>query len=199
MRIRSVWLNSLLLLVVFTILCGGLYPLLVTLAARGFFHDRAGGSLLRIHGRVIGSSLLAQNSDGPGYFHERPSACGYSTLPSAASNLAPTSAALRDTIGQRRLRFLKENGLGPETVVPIEMLCASGSGLDPHISPRAARLQAGRVAERRRMSAVQKRRLDDLIVFLTESSQLGILGEARINVLRLNFMLDNTPEFRILK
>jgi K+-transporting ATPase ATPase C chain len=199
MKIRSVWLNSLLLLMVFTILCGGLYPLLVTLIAQGCFHARADGSLLRMQGRVVGSSLLAQSFDAPGYFRPRPSACGYSTLPSAASNLAPTSAALRDSINQRRLRFQKENGLGVDTVVPIEMLCASGSGLDPHISPQAARLQAGRIAEQRRMNAVQRRRLDDLIESLTESRQMGVLGEPRINVLRLNFMLDNAPEFSMLK
>jgi K+-transporting ATPase ATPase C chain len=199
MRIHSVWLNSLLLLAALTILCGGLYPLLVTSVAQGFFRGRADGSLLRMRGRVIGSSLLAQSFDAPGYFHARPSACGYSTLPSAASNFAPTAAALRDSIDQRRLRFRKENGLGTDEVVPIEMLCASGSGLDPHISPQAARLQAGRVAGQRGMNAVQRRRLDDLIGFLTEPRQLGMLGEPRINVLRLNFMLDNAPEFRMLK
>jgi K+-transporting ATPase ATPase C chain len=199
MKIRSVWLNSLLLLAALTILCGGLYPILVTLAARGFFRDRAEGSLLRMQGRVVGSTILAQSFDAPGYFQERPSAFGYSTLPSAASNLAPTSAALRDSISQRRLRFRRDNGLGEDTVVPIEMLCASGSGLDPHISPQAARLQAGRVAGQRGMNAVQMRRIDDLIGFLTEPRQLGVLGEPRINVLKLNFVLDNAPEFRMLK
>jgi K+-transporting ATPase ATPase C chain len=120
-------------------------------------------------------------------------------LPSAAGNQAPTSAALRDSIIQRRLRFRKENGLDTNTVVPVEMLCASGSGLDPHISPGAARLQAGRIAGQRRMNADQRRRLDDLIGSLTERRQLGVLGEPRINVLRLNFMLDHAPEFRMLK
>jgi potassium-transporting ATPase KdpC subunit len=79
------------------------------------------------------------------------------------------------------------------------MLCASGSGLDPHISPQAARLQAGRIAGQRRMNAVQRRQLAELIESLTESRQLGVLGEPRINVLRLNFMLDNAPEIRMLK
>jgi K+-transporting ATPase ATPase C chain len=199
MRIRSVWLNSLLLLAALTILCGGMYPLLVTFVAQDFFRDRAEGSLMRMNDRVVGSSLLAQSFDAPGFFHARPSACDYSALPSSASNLSPTSAALRDSIHQRRLRFRKENGLGAEMVVPIEMLCASGSGLDPHISPQAARLQSGRIAERRRMNAVQRRRLDDLIGSSTESRQWGVLGDPRINVLRLNFMLDNAPEFRMLK
>ncbi len=198
MRIRSVWLNSVLLLAALTILCGGMYPFLVTFVAQNFFRDRAEGSLLRMNDRIVGSSLLAQSFDAPGYFHARPSAYGYSTLPSAASNLAPTSAALRDSILQRRLHFRKENGLDTNTVVPIEMLCASGSGLDPHISPGAARLQAERIAEQRRMNSAQRRRLDDLIGSLTERRQLGVLGEPRINVLRLNFMLDNVPEFRIL-
>jgi len=197
MRIRSKWCNSLLLLAAFMILCGGLYPLLVTVMANAFFRYRAEGSLLRVKGRVVGSALLSQPFGAPGYFRARPSACGYSAIPAAASNLAPTSAALRDSIVHRRLRFLKENGLGTDTVVPIEMLCASGSGLDPHISPRAAHLQAGRVAEERRMSAVQRRKLDELIGALTEPRQFGLLGEPRINVVRLNFMLDEMPEFRM--
>ena len=199
MRIHSVWLNSLLLLAALTILCGGLYPILVTFVAQGFFRDRADGSLLRMHGRVIGSSLLAQSFDAPGYFHARPSACGYSTLPSGASNWAPTSASLKDSVNQRRIRFLKENGLGEGTSVPVEMLCASGSGLDPHISPEAARLQVGRVASQRHFNEVQKQKLTESIARMTESRQLGVLGEPRINVLRLNFILDNAPEFRMLE
>jgi K+-transporting ATPase ATPase C chain len=199
MKTRSVWLNSFLLLLAFTILCGGLYPLLITFITQGLFPARANGSLLRMHGRVVGSSLLAQSYDAPGYFHARPSACGFSTLPSAASNLAPTSGALRDSIQQRRLRFRKENGLGADAVVPIEMLCASGSGLDPHISPEAARLQVGRVASQRHFNEVQKQKLTESIARLTESRQLGVFGEPRINVPMLNFMLDNAPEIRMLK
>jgi potassium-transporting ATPase KdpC subunit len=199
MKIRSVWLNSLLLLAALTVLCGGFYPLLVTFAAQGFFHDRANGSLLRMQGRVVGSSLLAQAFHAPGYFHARPSVSVYSTLPSAASNLAPTSAALRDSIDQRRLFFRKENGLGADTVVPIEMLCASGSGLDPHISPEAARLQASRVAFQRHFNGFQKRKLNDSIVRLTEPRQWGVFGEPRINVLRLNLMLVDTAAFCTFK
>jgi K+-transporting ATPase ATPase C chain len=199
MRIRSVWLNSLLLLAVLTILCGGLYPLLVTFAAQGFFRDRAAGSLLRMHGQVVGSSLLAQSFDAPGYFHARPSACGYSTLPSAASNFAPTSSALRDSMNQRRIRFIQENGLSTGTAVPPEMLCASGSGLDPHISPESAFLQLDRVVAQRRLDPVRKRKLQEQVTRMTESRQWGIFGEPRINVLKLNFMLDNAPEFRMLK
>jgi potassium-transporting ATPase KdpC subunit len=195
MKIRSVWLNSLLLVAALTVLCGGIYPLLVTAVAQGFFRGRAGGSLLRMNGRVIGSSLLAQSSDAPGYFQARPSAGGYSTLPSAAGNGAPTSAALRDSVIQRRLRFMKENGLDSGAVVPPEMLCASGSGLDPHISPEAARLQAGRVAMQRGMDSVRRRRLEELITVAVEPRQWGVFGEPRVNVLRLNLMLDNCLEF----
>jgi K+-transporting ATPase ATPase C chain len=199
MRIRSIWLNSLLLLAALTILCGGLYPFLVTVAAKAFFRDRADGSLLRVRGRVVGSSLLAQSFDAPGYFRARPSACGYSTLPSGASNWAPTSASLKDSVNQRRIRFLKENGLDEGTSVPVEMLCASGSGLDPHTSPEAARLQVGRVAFQRRFNEVQKRKLFDSIVRMTEPRHWGVFGEPRVNVLRLNLMLDNSPEFCMLK
>jgi K+-transporting ATPase ATPase C chain len=194
MRIRSVWLKSFLLWSVFTLLCGGLYPLAVTFLAQSLFPKQANGSLVTLNGHPAGSSLLGQKNDHPGYFHGRPSACGYSTLPSGASNAAPTSAALRDSIAHRKSRFLKENGLSVETAVPPEMLCASGSGLDPHISPEAAHLQAGRVALGRGLNAIQKMRLDDLIDGLTESRQWGFLGEPRVNVFRLNLMLDTMPE-----
>jgi potassium-transporting ATPase KdpC subunit len=195
MKIKSVWLKSFLLWAVFTLLCGGLYPLAVTLLAQCLFPRQAGGSLVTLNGRLAGSALLGQKNDGPGYFHPRPSACEYSTLPSGASNAAPTSAALRDSIAHRKIRFLKENGLPARTAVPPEMLCASGSGLDPHIGPEAACLQAKRVALERGLNDAQTARLDGLINRLTESRQWGFLGESRVNVFALNLMLDTMPEF----
>jgi K+-transporting ATPase ATPase C chain len=199
MRIRSVWLKSFLLWAVFTALCGGLYPLVVTLLAQCLFPKQANGSLVTLNGRLAGSALLGQKNGDPGYFHGRPSACGYSTLPSAASNLAPTSAALRDSIVQRRSRFLKENGLAENTAVPAEMLFTSGSGLDPHISPQAARLQAERIAAHRHWNVEQSREIEALVEHMTEPRQLGFLGRPRVNVFKLNYMLDSIGGFRKLK
>jgi K+-transporting ATPase ATPase C chain len=199
MNIRSVWLKSSIVLIIFTLLCGGLYPLLVTFMAQNLFPYQANGSLMHIHGKVAGSMLLAQNNNIQGYFYGRPSACGYSTLPSGASNFAPTSAALYDSIISRKSRFFKENGLADGTKIPMEMLCSSGSGLDPHISPDAAKLQVERIARQRHMNTAQKQRLYEWIVRGTEPRQWGVLGEPRVNVLRLNSLLDNDPEFRTLK
>jgi K+-transporting ATPase ATPase C chain len=198
MNMRWIVLKSAVLLIVFTLFCGGIYPFLVTLVAQILFPDQANGSLYRRKGQVAGSVLLAQRADVQGYFQARPSACGYSTLPSRASHFAPTSAALRDSIEQRRRRFVRENGLADDAAVPVEMTCGSGSGLDPHISPRAARLQVERVARQRRLNDDQKQRLYDLIVRETEPRQWGMWGEPRVNVLKLNSSLNNDPEFRIL-
>jgi len=150
----------------------------VALLVQSLFPRQAGGSLLFLNGHPAGSGLLGQKNDLTGYFHPRPSACGYSTLPSGASNAAPTSAALRDSIDHRRIRFLKENGLPVETVVPPEMLCASGSGLDPHISPEAARLQVERVARERNWNAMQTMRLKGLVNDMTESRQWDFWGRS---------------------
>lgn len=199
MIIRSVWLKSFLLWGIFTILCGGVYPLVVTLLAQGLFPKQAGGSLETLNGRLVGSKLLAQPFHAPGYFNGRPSACGYSTLPSRASNLASTGAALRDSILERRVRFLKENGLRPDAVVPMEMLTASGSGLDPHISVAAARLQIERIAEQRHMDTAQKLKLNHLVTRMIEPRQWGILGEPRINVVKLNWELNTDSAFCTLK
>jgi K+-transporting ATPase ATPase C chain len=168
---------------------------LVTLLAQCLFPKQAKGSLVVLNGRLAGSGLLGQKNDNPGYFHPRPSACGYSTLPSGASNAAPTSAALRDSIAHRRIRFLNENGLPAGSAVPPEMLCASASGLDPHVSPEAAHLQEGRIALERGLNDVQKVRLNGLIDSLTVTRQWGFLGEPRVNVFALNLMLDTMSEF----
>jgi potassium-transporting ATPase KdpC subunit len=196
MKIRSVWMNAILLWAALTLICGGAYPLLVTLAGRALFPEQARGSLLRTGGKVAGSSLLARPFPGTGYFNARPSACGYSTLPSAASNLAPTAAALADSVRRRRIRFRAENGLAGDASVPAEMLCSSASGLDPHVSPEAARLQARRVARERGLDARGEAGLLRLIERLSEPRQWGVFGEPRVNVTRLNFMLDTIPEFR---
>ena len=183
------------LLITLTVLCGGLYPLLITGLAHVFFPQQAGGSLLTQNGRIVGSRLLAQNSADAGYFHPRPSACAYHTLPGFASNFAVSSSAFRDSIAVRQNRLQKENKLSADDVVPVDMLCASASGLDPHISPAAARMQIARIAAARHLNAKTRKRLEEMVEQMTESRQLGFLGEPRVNVLALNFFLDNTNEF----
>ncbi|MBN2201845.1 potassium-transporting ATPase subunit C [bacterium] len=196
MKVRSVWLKAFGLWAALTLLCGGAYPLLVTVVGRLLFPEKAGGSLLRSGEKVVGSSLLARAPAGPGYFRPRPSACSWSTLPSGASNAAPTGAALTDSVRIRRARFQTENEPADGAEVPAEMLCASASGLDPHISVESARLQAGRVARERGLDEKTGAGLQKLIEDRTEPRLWGLFGLPRVNVTLMNFMLDTIPEFR---
>ena len=172
------------------ILCG-LYPALVWIISQAIFHNEANGSLVIKSGRVVGSSLLAQGFTGAKYFHSRPSAAGsgYDAANSGGSNLGPLSKKLMDDIGQRIHDYRDENRLSPESMVPADAVTASGSGLDPHISPENAFLQASRVAQARGLSAeaVHKK-----IETNTEGRFLGIFGEPRVNVLLLNLDLDGS-------
>jgi potassium-transporting ATPase KdpC subunit len=184
--------TALRMLIVLTILTGVIYPLVVTLASQVLFSAQATGSLITRDGVVVGSSLIGQDTNGnPGYFWSRPSTIGYSPLPSSGSNLGPTSAALAQTVAERAAAFRVANGLPEDAIVPTEMLFASGSGLDPHISPEAARLQAARVAAARGLTVEQVNVLvDDTI----EAPQLGFLGQPRVNVLLLNLAVDNLAQ-----
>jgi potassium-transporting ATPase KdpC subunit len=169
---------SIRMLLVLTVLTGAVYPLLVTGAARLIAPRAATGSLVKRGDAIVGSALLAQKTESPRYFWPRPSAVDFATVASGASNQGPTSAALVKAIGDRRARFGAD--------APAELLTASGSGLDPHISPRAAAYQAGRVAKERGI-ALEKVR--GLIAAQTEGPQLGFLGEPRVTVLSLNLAL----------
>lgn len=166
-------------LVVLTILTGIAYPLLVTAVARLAFTEASGGSVIRHGERIVGSKLLAQKMDDPRYFWPRPSAADYATVPSGASNLGPTSAQLAEAVAKRR------EALG--SAAPADLLTASGSGLDPHLSPAAAKYQAARVAQARNLPLDQ---LLALIERMIEPPQYGIFGEERVNVLALNLALD---------
>lgn len=178
---------ALLILLTLTLLTGVAYPLLTMGIAQAMFRDKANGSLLAVEGAIIGSELIGQTNSDPRYFWGRPSAVGYDPLPSGGSNLAPTSAALRGQMNERANAFREAHNLPAEAPVPAEMLFASGSGLDPHISPDAARLQIDRVAAARGLDRfVVARLVEDHI----EPPQLGFLGRARINVLLLNIALD---------
>ena len=172
-------LQSLRIYVVLTLLTGILYPLAVTGIAQLLFSKQANGSRIIENGTLVGSDLLAQKFESPRYFWPRPSAADFATVPSGASNKGPTSGDLRKSIDERRQKFGND--------APIDLLTASGSGLDPHISPEAARSQVARVAAVRNVST---ERISELVDRTVESPQLGFLGESRVNVLRLNRALD---------
>jgi len=176
----------------FAIILCGLYPLVVYGAAQLLFPKQANGSLLVDKSGVVrGSALLAQNFTGPQYFHPRPSAAGangYDATSSSGSNLGPTSSNLVAEITQRIADYRAENGLPTNAIVPADAVTASGSGLDPDISPENATLQIPRVAKARGISEEQLRKL---VQQNTTGRDLGIWGEPRVNVMTLNFALDN--------
>ena len=183
----KLFIQSILLTVVFTVLTGILYPLAITGIAQVAFPHQANGSLIERDGKVVGSELLAQQFTGLKYFWPRPSAGNYATVPSGASNLGPTSGALQSNVVNNAKAFRDGNKLPADAPVPADMVFTSGSGLDPHISPDAARLQIARVAAARGVSEDAVRPVVEKFV---EQPQLGFLGEARVNVLRLNLALD---------
>lgn len=174
---------------VLTVLTGVLYPGIVTGLCQLFFRQQANGSLIVNNGRIIGSGLIGQSFTRPEYFHPRPSAAGsdgYDASTSGGSNLGPTSRQLMNRVQSDREAFRRENPeyQGP---IPSDMATASGSGLDPHISPASAYAQAYRVAKTRRISVDQVNRLVSQNI---EPPSLGFLGDARVNVLQLNLALD---------
>ncbi len=176
----------------FTVLTGLIYPGVVTGICQLIFPHQANGSLLSgRNGQAIGSSLLGQNFTRPEYFHPRPSASGYDATNSGGSNLGPTSRKLIDRVKSDAATFRRENP-DYEGPIPADIVTASGSGLDPDISPAAAEAQLPRVARARRADPAQVR---ELVVENTEGRTLGLLGEPRVNVLRLNLALDlKSPE-----
>jgi K+-transporting ATPase ATPase C chain len=179
--------TSLIVLMVFTIILGGIYPLVITGVGAVVFPSRAGGSLVVENGQVKGSALIGQDFSGDVYCHPRPSAVKYDASSSGASNLAYTSTGLKEAYEKRLADWQASNG-GSEP--PMEMLFASGSGLDPDISPKAAELQAPRVAAARHLSAEKEGELLALVQRSEIGPQLGFLGEPRVNVLELNLALD---------
>lgn len=179
---------AIMLFVLFTIICGAIYPLTVTGLAQALFPGQANGSLISDrNGRVIGSSLIGQPFTGPGYLWPRPSATaefGYNPTASGGSNNGPTNPEYLKTVAER-VKTLRESGItGP---IPAELVQASACGLDPHLSPQAARLQASRIAKARNLpEATVMKLIDDA----TQQPQLGILGVARVNLLAVNLKLD---------
>jgi K+-transporting ATPase ATPase C chain len=173
----------------FTVLTGLVYPGLVTALCQAFFHAKANGSLVEVNGQAVGSSLLGQSFTKPEYFHARPSAAGsdgYDAAASTGSNFGPTNQKLIDRVKASVDEFRKENPdyQGP---IPADLVTASGSGLDPDISPAAAEAQTARIAKARGITVEQVRQR---IASNTEGRYLGFLGEPRVNVLALNLDLD---------
>lgn len=179
---KKLFITSALYTIVTAIVLGIVYPLIITVLAQALFRDKANGQLIQRNGEIIGSHLIGQPFTGPGYFHSRPSAAGngYDAAASSGSNLAPTNKALIDRVNSS---VTQESNGNP---VPVDLVTASGSGLDPDITPLAAIYQVTRVARERHLSESTVRKLVDEHA---TPRQFGLLGEPRVNVLELNLAL----------
>ena len=183
--------QSIVMLVLLTLVTGIVYPLLVTGIAQAIFPRAANGSVIEQNGRAVGSTLIGQPFSDPKYFWSRPSATSpfaYNSAASSGSNLGPTNSALTDAVKHRQRNAAKRPAdPGNTAPVPVDLVTASGSGLDPHISPAAAEYQVARVARVRGISIDAVR---TLVAGATEGREFGVLGEPRVNVLALNLALE---------
>ena len=184
-------LRSFLLLIIFTIILGFLYPLLITGISKIIFPYRSSGSLIKYEGKIVGSELIGQNFTGEQYFHPRPSAAGkdgYDPLSSGGSNYAPANEDFISAVKERISNLRKDNNLEDNIKIPSDAVTSSGSGLDPDISVGNAILQADRIAKKRNIPVAE---INDLIQQNAAKRMLGFLGEPKVNVLKLNLLLDN--------
>jgi potassium-transporting ATPase KdpC subunit len=191
-RILTEFKNSIIATIVFAFVLCGIYPVIIYGAAQLFFPHAANGSLIEGKNReLIGSELLGQMFSADKYFHPRPSAAGagYDAANSSGTNLGPTSEKLMNSIKSAVEQYRKENNLSSDVLVPADAVTSSGSGLDPHISVKNAQIQIPRVAKARDLDDVAVRAL---VEKFTDGRQFGVLGEAGVNVLRLNLALDGT-------
>ena len=178
------------MLFIMIVILGLAYPLIMTGGAQLLFAGQANGSLVSKNGEIVGSDLIGQDFSSEKYFHGRPSLAGdagYDGAASGASNLGPTSQKLMGVIGERAEQIRQENHLGEKAMVPSDLVTASGSGLDPHITLAAAQIQVDRVAEAR---GINPNIVQNIVKVNVEDPQFGFLGERRVNVLRLNLALD---------
>ncbi len=178
---------ALLMMLIMTLLLGVMYPLMMTGIAQLAFSNKANGSLAMVDGRTVGSELLGQSFTGPGYFHGRPSANSYDGANSGGSNLGPTNRKLIETSVMRADQVRKENGLAPGTMVPSDLVLASGSGLDPHVSLASALIQVPRIARERNIGEPE---ITDLVRHSSELPYFGAYGDPIVNIFRLNIALD---------
>ena len=182
--------NTILVTLILGVICCGAYPLIVYGMGSILFPHQANGSLITgKDGKILGSEIIGQTFTGEKYFHARPSAAGtgYDATSSGGTNLGPTSQKLMDSIKAAVAQYRKDNGLADDVLVPADAVTSSASGLDPHISPRNAELQVARVAKARNVGPAKTR---ELVEQYTDKAWLGIIGEPRVNVLRLNLALD---------
>ena len=177
---------------ILSVVTGAVYPLAVTGIAQGLMPNRANGSLVVKDGKPIGSKLIGQNFSDPKYFWGRPSATSpmpYNGAGSGGSNLGPTNPALMDAV-KSRVKALRDADPGNSDEIPVDLVTASASGLDPEISPAAAQYQISRIA---RIRGIDPSKLRQLVALYTEERQFGFFGEPRVNVLELNLALDAKP------
>jgi K+-transporting ATPase ATPase C chain len=186
------FITACLMTIATTILLGVIYPLVITVMAQVLFRDKANGQIRYRNGEAIGSRIIGQPFTSPKYFHSRPSAAGngYDAANSGGTNLAPTNQKLIDRVNADAASLHQEN---PGQLVPVDLLTTSASGLDPDITPAAAEFQIPRIARERGMSDTVIR---NLVAQHTSQRDLGLLGEARVNVLELNLALDNASPAR---
>ncbi len=183
-------MTSIKMLILITIITGLVYPLLILLIGQTIFPNQSNGSMLTKSGKIIGSELIAQKFEQNKYFWPRPSSQEYNPMPSGGSNLSPTSQQLQNAVNDRKQKLLKADPTKTEKDIPSDLLYASASGLDPHISPAAALFQVDRVARARGFDSNKKDEIIRLIGRLTEDRDWKIFGEKRVNILRLNAELD---------
>lgn len=174
-------------LILFTILTGVIYPLFITLIAQLFLHESSNGSLIKVEEKIVGSKLIGQNFTSPKYFYSRPSSIDYKGSISGATNLGPTSKKLIQTTEKRIKQIKDKHDLPDSSKIPADLALSSASGLDPHISPESAYLQAKRVSENRNISQDE---IESLITENIERPTLGFIGKNRVNVLNLNLELN---------
>lgn len=183
-------LISLKIFLFLTILTGIVYPVIITVIAHLVFPESANGSLVFKDNKALGSELIGQAFDSNIYFSSRPSATGYNPIPSGGSNYGLSNSKLINQVLERKSKFIAYNSLDSLTIIPSEMLFASASGIDPHISQKAALMQVSRVADARNLNSLQQKKLVQSVIDHTEKPQFLIFGEERVNVLLLNIELN---------
>ncbi|MCK9408571.1 MAG: potassium-transporting ATPase subunit KdpC [Bacteroidetes bacterium] len=187
---KTTILQALRMLLVMTVFTGIIYPVAMTFLSLAVFPYQAKGSMIEKNGTIIGSELIGQRFVSDKYFNSRPSGIGYNPAPSSGTNWGPTDKRMQDSANARTAQFKLQNNLSAATVVPKDMLFASASGVDPHISPEAAQLQIERIAKVRGFNPMQLSSLKKLVEDFTEGPQMKLFGNPRVNVLKLNLAVD---------